>query len=1636
MRIQTFAGVVDAALTPVRASSDVVVAVFLETMSTADLEPLRRGLSSLWDNSNQRTHISLTIIRSDGMDALGRFESRSTFLSALRTATRSVGQNATPPETTAVYASLDQLPMMRESPWPRLLVVGRLREADEEIRAYIQGYTARNLREKRYRASYWSPGNERCETFDLVSRETAGVIAPRLPADLLAEGNADGSQFLELTWADPPLSAGYQLYGAAVTEKGGNIVSVYSSFAIAPGVTLPVPALHVQLRGLISTLKTYAARRSVSAEDLSAFQEVLGHALAINPRDKDALQIASAVYAQQGDSRSAAQALDSLSELDPLDAPLYAQSGHQLLRAGEYAGAQRRLLKARELKPGDAKVAEDLARTYVLLGKDAEAMPFFDDSLALLPDNSPLWFLKAEASERLRDWQRRAEALERGLEYDPGQLTRRTELIRLYIDRKVSDKALVHVRIVAHNPPSDPELCATYAGWMEQIGPPGEALALWRAALERGASLEAAHYGVTHILFDQGDFAGSIAAADEGLRHAPASARLYMVKASAQDKLGLWYDARRTLGQGAEASDSLELLRRHVETEDQFGGDAGKAYQRLVERCEEASPRPSDYPALLERGLIVSLRDGDSKQAEWFAGRLKLAGRPEFEAAPSNYRPDRAGEAVVPGGFRAALRAVGSPETVAREDYLLVFSRRMVAIGDDADKIIRARLADYFGRVLEIESLGKRTGDSVVLPLSTADKDSRRRAERVLNLLGWKMDTHDGKTAVEPVDKSSAAGKQLTTAALAVDEIGMQEALQSGRPFNLEIVDDWVPVLFSEAAWSVQFGKDDPPGGITEAIAADSDLARLYVGLSSMDKATAVQLVRDAGLRTLKEKHAGLLFLHSSAFSVAGGRVAVPGGAQAEPIWQKLVGVSPSTPKMFFSALLRQDDGKLLSFYADLMQLDLRRQRFFTASYTRTARFYELFKYSPDVQYGVVRQRRYTPFLDFMAEIPIDDQGHVEFPGSPEIWMVAKGESKSEGTTARLFEKVARIAAPEVEDEILLRLAQTAYTSAQVEMSELANFMAVVHVDAHREEPLDDRSALLLAQNYVQNLHVWPYLASLTGLGFEDLTEFLRLGQHFLELAPVQRNDALGEWEALTKLLAQLAESGTLTKRQSAHAFGALCGRFLHAVSPSDFAAASLESLRGILAFAAAPGGDPDKAIRDLLLGPRHPVTVHMNGHTYTVDEVENRRRSYQEVLDSQKVTRLQTVLDLYDSARGLASDSVPSAAYVKALEEKVGELQQAEVPPSLGVEKEVKDALLSFQAREARQAIQDMLKELSRKSADAKRLARLGKDFVGFINPQIRLALTGVIYARYLSPNDALVSEDPLFLRKHQFAELNVPGRQKYPYVDPALVRGRTFGSFLEGGFADFGALAGKVSMATLRQTDEANRPAGEAILGSLRETRWQSLRDADLRWVGLRILTAREWIVRAAFDESRRAELLSATLGILSPGCRIGLLRALEHRDWSAVWRQVTLSDLYFLCDAYLRTESRDESLSPTVRALRLFQLTKDASRLRWLGQDLNALEDCSHPHLVQLPPYEKYEAYLFPDRLVARAAEYKLYLAEFFDRSGLPAALLGAVAEPMAVALLKDMHLPDATDWQSILAAFHGINSKLLSKAMPVK
>ena len=1620
LTLETFAGTVQPELAAVQPASRITVLLFGNAIAEPERARVEKELAALFRTADKSA--GLTLIVSDGQNFTAAEPART--LPAWQKLIREALAAAPPAAPVApaqLYSALPQAMSAWGGDWSNLLLAGLPAEIAPDLRDYALPLLRSQFCKQKLRVSYWTPEGQRSEFWNAIASATAGASGPETLGEF-AQWAAYGT-FQEATWPPPPLDRGFVLERAKFRGAGLPVLEA------AAGARLPDFQQYSDLRHAAAEAVALAKQEKLDAALVQRVRELLQQALQINPLDPEALRAGADYYTRYNDPKTAAMLLASLARTRPRDAKLAAELGHALFTAGDLAAAEKPLLRARDGGAGGLAVNEELARIHLARNDDAGALPFLDAALAADARRADLWFTRADIAARLKDWSKTAESLEKALAIDTEKLDRRTALVSLYLEHGSGDRALPHVQLVAHALPADASVRRQYAEFFEQLRRPEEALAVWKKALEADPSMEPAHLRVARLLLESGKLPDALTAGEAGIAAAPNSARLHLLKCEVLEREGRYYAARETLRAAAKSVHDAELLARLAEMEDTSGSHAAAAYAAAL------AVQPS--PALLERGLEVALRDGDAKAVADFRARLAAAGSSSLAAWLLPRTEQAQTTAMVPGGLEA-LAFIAHMQPAPPQRFFAEYCRTLVNRGSLGDPKQGAAylegIRDYFDRLASLKALGVPKGNRVELEISHANKAAAQKTAKVLDLIGWTL--HSGKEGVrvESGEKGSQAKRQDLASALAISQSDMQEALRANRKFTFEIEDAPAPVLLGEAKWlTTFFPKEKLNGGLAEALARDLRVAKTYSGLSVMGPRVVAVLIPGADFKQLSEKYADLIYRRSSAFALRGAHAAVPGGAAAEASWEKLLDSPVSNPGRFFRSLLEKDEGRMLAFFDLLGQLDSEHQRFFTLSLGRISRFYEVFRESPDLAQGAARSTQSSPFLEFLREIPLDSDLHVLFPGSPEVWLLAKGKSSS-STATKMVKKLARITAPDQEDVILIRILRTRYSMTGAKLSESDNFIAVVRIDQHREDPLDEASALLLAQHYAVAGSAYPYFASLTELSEPQFTSFFGLVDQLQTLPKSQLNLVLGDLHSLIELLVLTQEAGSLPGKTAAELFGSLCDRFAKSSSPADYSAASLYAIQDLLARAAPPdAGTPGRAIEKLLFGAGSPIEWESAGEHHENDPVAVRTAAYRKVLAEQKVTSLQTLLESDRLLRELAAGKGSVPEQLKALDTLQAGILSVPVPKDMKISEVNKKFLSDHERERIPEILQHLRQQFARKKVNLEEVGKLRGEFLAAIAQPVKVALSGIIYAYFLNPDDLLVSEDPLLLRKHRFVDAEGATLRVFPPSD--LARGSEgAGSHLTGGFAGFYRVAGYLALSGEKAGN--NELIAVAQLGSLRATDWRNFTENDLRVFGLRVRVAREWILHAGSNQKLADDLAEDTLGLLSATRRAQLLDAISARDWANALDTATLGDLFTLSGRYLARYTKDPWASPVVSELRKIPSASDESRLRGLGSSAVDLLGCSHSHLAGLGPYEQYEWLLLPQKLSERTAEFKLSLADVAGRVGVPPAALGMVAEPLARRVLAKAHMADMHDWRAATQAFAALDEEMLESALEAK
>ena len=142
-----------------------------------------------------------------------------------------------------------------------------------------------------------------------------------------------------------------------------------------------------------------------------------------------------------------------------------------------------------------------------------------------------------------------------------------------------------------------------------------------------------------------------------------------------------------------------------------------------------------------------------------------------------------------------------------------------------------------------------------------------------------------------------------------------------------------VPLPLDASIWrETLLPRPVPDNQIIAAVLSDRRTSLLYYGLAGLDDETLAWLGPERETLRHLLRHAGAFAVFGPSVRVRAGRVVVPGGSEAEPLWQAIVGADPARPATFVRRLFGDEEGHLAWFYDTIASLDEPRLRFATSA--------------------------------------------------------------------------------------------------------------------------------------------------------------------------------------------------------------------------------------------------------------------------------------------------------------------------------------------------------------------------------------------------------------------------------------------------------------------------------------------------------------------------------------------------------------------------------------------------------------------------------------------------------------------------------------------------------------------------------
>jgi hypothetical protein len=1623
--LTTFGGKVEFSVLPIKPETPLSVLWLIDTFDSAALDRARADIAALFKQMHGRP-LRLLVLRGKDMEAYGPFVSISRLNRTisdfqLEEGAPSAATGTNPlAESPSIVDLIDQNIAQLGSGWSPVLLIGTLPKADEAVSAYAQALLLRNFTNQQLRVFLLPMAGDGDSWTPTLQSTGGGVIHDVDELNPLLQ--EVGQSFLQVTWTRTPSPTGFVVFPAVVADAQQNPIVTVMDLADS-GAPLPSVEQYASQQKELEQISE-GLQNPGSAESVIGLRARLISAEQINPADPLLLRL-EVTYCEQGNAfGEAVKAARLLALVRPSSGSSFAILGHAQLLASAYDESESSLNRAAELKVPPEQLAEDYVHVHLGRKDEPGALPYLDLALRTDGKRQDLWFLQALTAEHVRDPALAIHSYEQGLSLGGLHVAESGALLRLYLATNDPVKAHAFARQTIDAMPPSGTPRAEFAQIVEDAKLPAEALAGWKSVLAVQPEMETAHVHGARLLLQSGDVKAAEDAAANGLQILPKSADLYLIQAEAILQQGRAYDARSALEEGASAIAAPTVLSRLATMQDSYGAGAAEAYGKLAEVLEKGSPQRLEA---LQRGLRVALRDDELSEAASFTALLQSEGHSEYLAfLAKNEKSDD--KDFVPGGRDALAFMAEAKKAVPADKFFAEFARALVVnlctrvcSGNEYPE----SLQKYFENVSELEQLGTRDGHRTLISLSLNGPSERKHTERVLNLLGIELRSEKGDVKLVRGGSQKETKKQEAVSALRVDEVGIQEALQAGKPATIEISDEPATIYPNAKLWHDSF----PTIGHSEfalSLLHSPHLARLYVSLSALDRRTLQALLSVTSLAELSEHFADSFARYGKSLAVQGTHAAVPGGITAEPVWTQLIAASPANAGSFFHALLNQPN--MFAYFYALSELDVRHQAFFTANLDRTRSFYLLFTNLSGLQ-GEHRDLTISSsFSELMRSVPLDSQGHIAFPGSPEIWEVAAGNNSDNKNVAKLMEKASRTASPEVEDSVLLRLAEIRFKVEDGKDSELANFLAVARLNAHRIQPLDEESALLLAQHYSDSWPAFAYftdLPDINGAGFHSFFDLIdRVRQHSV----LERNLEMGQLHSMLAWLSILDQRHVISGVEAARLFSEICNTLGTTADEGKRSAASLRLAGEILADCTHGHVAPwDETLRGCLLGP-------------SAASDNPRGQDYQRVLDAQKVPSLDTLHSIDDAVASIqrnsstAWDSRAFASSASSIAKAAATLTAVSIPKNERVSGLEREAILCFDPVEVKKLASELSQIAARQKANPKAAQKTAEELLKALEPQITAALAGPVYAYYLRSADLVVSEDPLLLRKHRFFDFGSSTDRRVLLQEAYFVpSSEGVGSYFQGGFAQFGLAAGRAAAAGWRQGGTGADAMMSAQIAAIRAAAWDHLIESDQRLLSLRILAAREWIVQSASEPEYFQALSEKTMGLLSLSRRADLLNGIEDRDWQTVWESITLPDLFLLGKEYPGIDSKHRDPSPVVAELRELAASNDGSRLDILARIPYQVLGCSHPHIANDAPYEEYERRLIPEDLAERTADFKLFLAYRANNLGLEPADIGRVAEKLAGRAFRASQLADYHDWRSLFAAYASLTDNDIKQAL---
>jgi hypothetical protein len=1002
--------------------------------------------------------------------------------------------------------------------------------------------------------------------------------------------------------------------------------------------------------------------------------------------------------------------------------------------------------------------------------------------------------------------------------------------------------------------------------------------------------------------------------------------------------------------------------------------------------------------------IMFSLRAVNAQTQNQFAGNTDTVN----QKVHSDVRMPSS-EEVIPGPLRSFLRMAGISQKISPEDVLPLLARNVYVQGYQGwqeggrPTEFLILLGRYVSQAKELAALADQDGMIHV---------SCEQAAPLLRILGYRMRAACGQHDAWLITEDAERAFLTTDSGFPLP--ALEDSLRQGTEFRYHFPKTSVPVLFSENEWLKTLRPGSRRGAdLIEALVRHPLLARLYWGLSRLDPETRTALHQSIGLKKLLPLASDLDF-YGNQICIRSGRVEVPGGSKAEPVWKELAGASPESPQDFVPTLLAKDRGWLAAYYDSLARVSQEQQAYFTEPH-RLKTFYSAFR-GTDLSIDAARPAfRLAPgLLVLLTRTRFDSDGQPVVPGNLELWKKILNQK----TDSKLVREWGRRAAHWNRPDQLIE-SMFGFSRMETDAGPLNMYLTFAELDSQRppDRRLKPDTLLLMARKFGELEEQYLIFSEFPQLDDASITAFVNTADSFEKIPNhTLRGNAMGTFQAMVGLWQILARQEQIPAEDLNRSWQAVVNDFGKIGTSAQLFDAGRSSLATVIHAANAKGPVSQNEVMELLAGPTQADPKSRQVH-------EEMAREIRAVMDGQRLVSLDTLFGLADGLNQVAKGAVNGTALLPL----AGELREFEMPRPIFTSSERTEwAAGLYNNRHTELQMQTDLAKVLKGPATHAQL----DEARGQLAPFLRDTLVGLNYAYYDPPGAQLLRANPLFVRSHDFSGDTVAGVEGLWRAPQLFGEGSPAG----GGAHFVGSLADLPFVLSDAEQDFIApenvqaliwREAVPSLLTNAIVPRWWDVSNNELHAIALYQLAGEELLRSSAKDQELRARIMSILNERMLPHRSSHLEQALAAGKPDEAVQQVTPADSFYLT-AEFRRRFPDENRVWGSSGQELDRLSRQyPNEVSWnrLSRDFGVLHrtlaQSYTRELLNVKPFPAFSGY--SSRLMAESWDSNnLYWARLADEMGYPPVVLNRLVPELTRRMVSKIFATDFEDWQALLRA----------------